>query len=1492
MSADRASGRGHERYQLGELLGRGAYGSVYSATDIATGAKVAVKRISWQSDGPLAEADRLSAMNELQLLKSLAHPNIVRYLDCTSSSTSTNSSDISEVSIVMELCSGGSLYQLLMNKRRQSSTNNSHDHLLGFTEAQSAQYMRAVLNGVAYLHENGVVHRDIKCANVLVDECGVVKLVDFGISIRINNDNSNGSNNKNNNDNNNDHGSINISNKYTEERIPSVYWLAPEVIMTNSITTSSDVWSIGCLSIEMITGHPPYYEMEPNAAMFKIATNQNITLPNNICTNLREFMMSCLKFNPLLRPSAHNLIGHEWISSTLNKVRKESMLPPVTSSSSSSSSSSRPKRVPTPHNQSLQQNQIQQMAANLTKLPNLRHNASATEYSSEFNDATSQRAIPMSSRNSAASLHSWASDDEQHAADFSLDFPDDKLENIHVNNLLQVSALSGLPSNTSLGVNLSAPSRGMRVTSSSSSSSITASTITTASHSNNIIHNNTNNIIHNNSSRPRPSSLIQNSKMSPLTRIDVMNECRNSMDNLHLNQSMVSLNSSSSRHSSLSVSNKMMLSYSRDMNISNNSTNFIDDGSNNSEMGRRKSLDNYVENSDSDIDFGSDFDDVPDAALGNILESAIRTRIQSSSSSLPSALSSSTASQLSRASTNSSMGTMARSNIHARQHSLPSTPQSVNLHSISGSIRGIKSPLNEGRATLTEYSPDALDRLSGNDDSDINNLDLNLGNSVNSYYNLRDEYALSPSSSAASSSSSAAAELERMIKALPNINDESVLQIICSRGMNLVKEQPNLRRVFITLIGIPTLLNLLNRWSNPSAKCVILEFIKLVIDGHAELTNSFLFSGGMPTILEYASSSYNTNSYTANTNTNTNSNNSNELNGLSLQLCAVKFIRQLCLFNLYTLQMFIGCRGFQSLYFILTCASDMSCRAHHDLASSAVDCLNSVLNIPSNTAPRTVICQLLSTTGILDPLTAILSNLHRSWRLHSSITHNSANNSSVQSIGGLASSLSSSTPGDSIRLTSSGSLFKLISKVLHVFAHAGIEVKESLAKRSHLARILRSVRDVVDEDRLTLLQAVKNLSMMPSTHDALHRAGVFETIVHLFGTSPQSTVIGSPSHRRVSTSSDTASRTHDALLLSPESVNQLYTILFYMCAKSIDYVEITVESGLVPHIVAIVQQHGHPMRPLMLQTICRLARAGPACREHIWRHNIPSIYLQLLQDDNAVVDALDALRELLVADPQRMVPILIQTDNAHRLARVFVCTSPRYRAFEELLAPLEKLLSISPALTRTVCMATFPVQLVAQSLPVQLPGVTGAHSSGSDGDNEPSAPLSLSSASSNNLHRKALRSASLSLGPAPIADSGNGVLRTPRQSHTQSVIWQTPSRQSSYTSFVAVLLDRLDSHPKPTARRDLLRLLATSIYNQLDRDTFLSRHRIIARLEARLDVESAITVSALIRTLLDEYTDSNPSHVYQSMHTHTPTPPPSQHQQPPAPSSSLSRFRR
>lgn len=269
--------------KLGESLGRGAYGEVFMA--MVEGRFMAVKKIPLEMslNAKAAEKEINSLLVEINALKRLKHPRIVRYHGCIRE----HSEEDPALLIFLEFMPSGSIKGVL---------SKFGPYGIGLVR----KYTRQILEGLEFLHSARIVHRDVKGANILIDTQGDAKLADFGACKEL---------------------------EALQSTVTgglrsihgSVYWMAPEV-MRYKAGRRSDIWSLGCTVIEMITAEAPW----PNLRLEKLSVTETLRrivdseetppLPEKLHHDCRSFLEKSLVRDHARRPYAERLLRHSFVA--------------------------------------------------------------------------------------------------------------------------------------------------------------------------------------------------------------------------------------------------------------------------------------------------------------------------------------------------------------------------------------------------------------------------------------------------------------------------------------------------------------------------------------------------------------------------------------------------------------------------------------------------------------------------------------------------------------------------------------------------------------------------------------------------------------------------------------------------------------------------------------------------------------------------------------------------------------------------------------------------------------------------------------------------------------------------------------------------------------------------------------------------------------------------------------------------------------------------
>ncbi|KAI9264970.1 hypothetical protein BDA99DRAFT_546746 [Phascolomyces articulosus] len=276
------------RWQQGRFIGSGTFGYVYLAINLDTSSVMAVKEIRFPDSSSLSALHK-AIKEEMKVMEMLNHQNIVQYFGMEVHRD--------KVFIFMEYCENGSLGALLEHGGRIED------------EFYIVNYAYQLLKGLAYLHENNVVHRDIKPDNILLDYEGNLKLSDFGAAKIL------------------AKGQKTMNKTTMSMNVNSLagtpMYMAPEVITGSQPGRkgSMDIWSLGCCIVQMATGRRPWSTLENEwSVMYHVVTGHP-PLPDasQLSHDGIDFLKKCFTRNPIKRPSAQELLKHRWITTFLEE---------------------------------------------------------------------------------------------------------------------------------------------------------------------------------------------------------------------------------------------------------------------------------------------------------------------------------------------------------------------------------------------------------------------------------------------------------------------------------------------------------------------------------------------------------------------------------------------------------------------------------------------------------------------------------------------------------------------------------------------------------------------------------------------------------------------------------------------------------------------------------------------------------------------------------------------------------------------------------------------------------------------------------------------------------------------------------------------------------------------------------------------------------------------------------------------------------------------
>lgn len=260
-----------------KLLGEGSYGNVSKGKSKSTGAVRAIKAISRNK---VTDEKKFYAENDIH--KKMDHPNIVKLCEVFK--------DAKKYYLVMELCTGGELFDRIIDMAEQSGVEG-----IAFGESQAAEYMKQIMGAIFYMHSNDFVHRDIKPENFLMETKQAdadIKVIDFGLAMH------------------------NPEKKQMKTKAGTPYYVAPEVL-AGAYTEKCDIWSCGVIAYILLCGYPPFFG-DADKDILNMVKKGKFDFPSpdwdDRSNASKDFIRKMLTMKIEDRPSAEDCLNLEWLT--------------------------------------------------------------------------------------------------------------------------------------------------------------------------------------------------------------------------------------------------------------------------------------------------------------------------------------------------------------------------------------------------------------------------------------------------------------------------------------------------------------------------------------------------------------------------------------------------------------------------------------------------------------------------------------------------------------------------------------------------------------------------------------------------------------------------------------------------------------------------------------------------------------------------------------------------------------------------------------------------------------------------------------------------------------------------------------------------------------------------------------------------------------------------------------------------------------------------
>ncbi|KAJ3452182.1 mtk1/mekk4 [Anaeramoeba flamelloides] len=1215
-----------EHFMLSDPISESAFGTIYKALNLETGEHVAVKSMPLER---IPKNELKTTIQEIDLLKKLNNKHIVKYLGSTKTKN--------RLYIILEYIESGSLSELRKGFKQ-------------FHEKLVSKYIYQTLKGLIYLHSQGVIHRNIKAANLMSTKSGIIKLTDFGVSSQFDQQNQMV-----------DHG--------------SVYWMAPEVIESKSISPSSDIWSLGCTIIELLTGKPPLHDINPLRALYRIVKDDHPPLPKSISSNLRSFLLECFQKDKNLRISASRLIQHPWIKSSINALSSnDSISPSSLEEKELEGGTEEEEKMGSKDNVSEGNDDFSDIFEEELNRFHQSTLKKIKERALKKKKKIKEKEKEKEKQNNYKSKKKKIDDDDDD--DMGIDFSGEEDGQENDNNNISTDNKFGGNENKNKE-NLDDFDEGF-------DEDFDEDFFNSSKSSEDEITKPKNN---------KFSKFLQwNFKKSKKADPNIVNDFREHLlggldelddddDEQNLNilkinlQNQKSINSKSNLKHSVFQKSSSETEDNSDTDIlnSDNSSNTEDEHNyglyqnnnnrkkndlnkkkksnnrsniNNRNIKNKKNNNQFFERKISkskkqkskmlqfkEIHSEDEWDDSFDlnTQLNKKKESSMGKKIENKK------FSKRLQSRILLFKQDSSLSSLRNTNKARSRIRIQKKTRKKNINKNRYQNRNKNGNRNRNRnrnknKTDAKYQKleDAFESSETSDFNKVFSSDTDLGYTNHSIATMQ---TISKREKLERETKSAI----RLISSLNPDHPEEVILEICTMLIQKFKAIPGIKNYLIKYHAVIPIMEMLELTS-PFVILSILQLLNQIIYQNRTMQQNLCLVGAVPLIMKFSTKDF----------------------SLDIRKEASNFFWQICHTSTITLQMFISCRGLPILVELLK----LNYYNQKNILFQTIENIDSVFELKSQT-PKNDFCRLFINCNLLEPLMSVFEKVIQEKNQKDLFVNKNniiKQNDDDDDDDDDENKNQNKKKNQNKSKNKNKNKYKynnnnihpehkrindisiIISKIFFIFSKADKVVQTNLSNLTLMKKLNNILLLLKEQPLLNLLKMIKNLSMNPNSLYILEKSKIITTLVLVLNKQKEFL--------------DTQKKNNKIQKDFKNIQNQILSALYNLCRMNTNRQEEVATAGIIPHLQTIIRDNS-PLKQFSIPIICNFAKASEITRNQLYRSNGISMYMELLNFDYWRIQALDSLATCLITSRNQnaVEEILLKKDNLVALAQLFTFTN-------------------------------------------------------------------------------------------------------------------------------------------------------------------------------------------------------------------------------------------